>query len=136
MSNGIKYKGVSAKTIVFCEGFGVLQNPSFNYLPLNGTKGELITIHAPDLNLNQIIKSSVFVIPLGDDLYSVGSTYAWDDKTGLSYTAGAKQELESKLKRFITCDYKVVKHVAGIRPTVKDRDLWLDNTQNISNYIS
>ena len=32
-SNGIKYKGVSAKTIVFCEGFGVLQNPFFNYLP-------------------------------------------------------------------------------------------------------
>ena len=120
LSNGIKYKGVSAKKIIFCEGFGVLQNPFFNYLPLNGTKGELITIHAPDLKLNQIIKSAVFVIPLGDDLYSVGSTYAWDDKTGLP-TEGAREELESKLKRFIKCDYKVVKHVAGIRPTVKDR---------------
>jgi glycine/D-amino acid oxidase-like deaminating enzyme len=119
-SNGINYKGVSAKKIVFCEGYGVLQNPFFNYLPLNGTKGELITIHAPDLKLNQIIKSAVFVIPLGDDLYSVGSTYAWDDKTGLP-TEGAREELESKLKRFIKCDYKVVKHVAGIRPTVKDR---------------
>ena len=55
------------------------KNPFFNTLPLEGTKGELLVIHAPDLKSNVILKSSVFVIPIGNDNYLVGSTYAWND---------------------------------------------------------
>lgn len=118
--SGVSYNAIQAKRVVFCEGYGLINNPYFNHLPLQGTKGEVLTIHAPDLKLNKIVKSAVFVIPLGDDLYSVGATYAWDDKTSLPTQAGC-DELESKLKRFLKCDYKIVDHVAGIRPTVKDR---------------
>ena len=89
-------------------------------MPLNGTKGEVLTIKAPDLKLKAAIKSSVFIIPVGNDCYTVGSTYNWDDKSNKP-TAAGKDELLSKLKTFITCDFEVVKHVAGIRPTVKDR---------------
>ena len=30
----VAYKDVKAKHIIFCEGFGVVNNPYFNYLPL------------------------------------------------------------------------------------------------------
>lgn len=119
-NDGITYKSLKAKQIVFATGFGLLDNPYFSYLPLNGTKGELLTIKAPNLKEQSVIKSSVFVIPLGDDLYRVGATYKWKDKTNTP-TQACKEELLEKLDAFLNCDYEVVNHLAGIRPTVADR---------------
>ena len=116
----IHYENLSARHVVFAEGFGVKQNPYFNTIPLTGSKGEILTISARDLKIDFAIKSSVFVIPLGGDLYNVGSTYNNEDKTNLP-TIEAKEELLSKLKTFIKCDFEVINHIAGIRPTVKDR---------------
>jgi len=116
----IDYKNHTAGKIIFCEGNGLKNNPFFNKLPLNGTKGELLTIHAPDLKLNDIIKSSVFILPLGKDLYKVGATFNWADKTNTPTEVGRK-ELEDKLKTVITCEYKIVEHEAGVRPTTGDR---------------
>lgn len=119
-TNGITYKNIEAKHIVFAEGFGVKQNPYFKYLPLAPAKGELITIHAPNLKIDCVIKAGVFIIPQGNDLYSVGSTYEWDDLSA-SVTERAKKELETKLIKIINCEFEVVNQVAGIRPTVDDR---------------
>jgi glycine/D-amino acid oxidase-like deaminating enzyme len=98
----------------------VRQNPFFNYLPMEGTKGELIIINAPKLNSEVIIKSSVFIIPIGKNDYLVGSTYAWDDFNN-DPTINAKNKLLNKLDKLILCPYKVVYQRAGIRPTVIDR---------------
>ena len=98
----------------------MIHNPYFNELPLNVAKGEVLTIKAPNLNINFVLKSSIFIIPLGDDLYNVGATYDWKDKTH-NISAEAKDELVDKLKHVIQCDFEVVNQVAGIRPTVKDR---------------
>lgn len=116
----ILYKSIKAKRIVFATGYGQRYNPYFNYLPLNGTKGELLTVKAPDLKEDNIIKSSVFIIPLGKDMYRIGATYKWKDKTNVP-TVKAKSELLEKLDTFLTCDYEVVQHEAGVRPTVSDR---------------
>ncbi len=116
----IAYKTMRARRIVFATGFGLKNNPYFNYLPLNGTKGELLTIKAEELKEEKVIKSSVFIIPLGGDLYRVGATYKWKDKTNTP-TQEARVELLEKLERFLNCPYEVVDHVAGIRPTVADR---------------
>ena len=114
------YKDIISNQIVFTEGFGLKKNPYFNYLPLNGTKGELLIIHAPNLKIDFVLKSSVFLIPIGNDNYIVGATYEWKDKTN-KVTTQAKEELMSKLNSFINCDYKIIDQVAAIRPTVKDR---------------
>ncbi|PCJ98772.1 MAG: FAD-dependent oxidoreductase [Flavobacteriaceae bacterium] len=116
----ISYQSIKAKNIVFATGYGLKENPYFNYLPLNGTKGELLTIKAPSLKEERVIKSGVFIIPLGNDLYRVGATYKWKDKTNVP-TNEAKAELLEKLNSFLKCAYEVVDHVAGIRPTVADR---------------
>jgi glycine/D-amino acid oxidase-like deaminating enzyme len=116
----VVYKNLKAKRIVFAEGFGMLLNPFFNKLPLDGTKGELLLIKAPNLNLDVIMKSSVFVLPIGNYLYKVGATYNCEDKTNIPPEA-AKKELLDNLKELITCDFEVIEHYAGVRPTVKDR---------------
>lgn len=120
ISKKIVYKGIESENIIFSEGFGVRQNPFFNYLPIEGTKGELIIINAPKLNSEVIIKSSVFIIPIGKNNYLVGSTYAWDDFNN-DPTINAKNKLLNKLDKLVLCPYKVVYQRAGIRPTVIDR---------------
>ena len=116
----ISYKEIEANKVIFCEGFGVKQNPFFNYLPLNEAKGETITIHAPNLNIDFLLKSTLFVMPLGSDLYKVGATFDWKDKTS-NTTEEGKKELKEKLKKVIDVPYVITDHTAGIRPTVKDR---------------
>ena len=116
----IKYQNIKSKQIVFAEGFGMHSNPFFNYLPLDGTKGELLIIRAADLDLDVIINTSVFILPLGDSLYKVGATYNWEDKTNIPTQEG-RQELIDRIKEILSCDFEIVEHFAGLRPTVKDR---------------
>ena len=119
-TNGIQYKDIQARHIIFAEGFGMHANPYFLDLPLDGTKGELLIIKAPLLNLDVILNTSVFILPLGNDLFKIGATYNWDDKTALPTEAG-KNELVERIKEIITCDFEIIAHHAGVRPTVKDR---------------
>lgn len=118
--NGVDYEEFTAKHIVFCEGFGLMKNPFFDYLPLKGNKGEYLVIKARRLKMDFILKASLFVVPLGDDLYQVGATFNREDKTNKT-TEGAKQDLLEKLGKTINCDFEVVDQVAGIRPTTGDR---------------
>lgn len=116
----IEYKGVLSEHIVFSEGYGLKENIFFNYLPLNEAKGELITIHAPKLNIDFLVKSTLFVLPLGNDQYKVGATFNWKDKTSLP-TEDGKSELIEKLNKVLDTPYEIIDHTAGVRPTVKDR---------------
>lgn len=118
--NRIVYKDIQAKHVIFCEGFGVTKNPFFNYFPLHGNKGEYIIIKSPGLKLDFAIKASVFIMPMGSDLYKVGATYNNHDKTP-EPTSEAREQLEASLKQVINVSYEVVDQVAGIRPTSGDR---------------
>lgn len=124
--NIINYKTFSANRVVFSEGFGLKQNPFFNYLPLTGVKGETIIIYAPDLLIDFQIKSSVFVLPLGNNYFKIGATFNRLDKTSTPTKEG-KQELIDKLSKVVDVPYKIIEHTAGVRPTVKDRRPLLGN---------
>lgn len=117
----VSYKGMEARHVVFAEGFGLQHNPYFSWLPLDGTKGELLLVKAPELRLTEaIVKANVFVLPLGDGLFKIGATYAPWDKTP-EPTESGRNRLEEEARALLTCDFEVVSHLAGIRPTVKDR---------------
>lgn len=116
----VEYQSIKAKNIIFAEGFGLHANPFFKHLPLDGTKGELFIIKADKLDLDVIVNTNVFILPLGNHLFKVGATYNWDDKTDQITEAG-KAELIEKIKEILNCDFEIVEHLAGVRPTVKDR---------------
>ncbi len=87
---------------------------------MDGTKGELLIIKAPNLDLDVIVNTSVFILPLGNDLFKVGATYNWKDKTD-DPTEEGKQELVERIKEILMCDFEIIEHFGGVRPTVKDR---------------
>jgi glycine oxidase len=128
----LEYSGLKALNIIFCEGFGLKQNPYFNYLPLGGNKGEYITIFSEDLKLDFAVKGSVFLMPLGGDHYKVGATYDNQDKSP-EPTQVAREKLISSLKTMIKCDFEVVDQVAGIRPATVDRKPLVGVHPKISN---
>ena len=116
----ITYKEIECKQVVFCEGFGIKGNPFFKDLPLEEAKGELLTIHAPELNIDFLLKSALFLIPLGGNRYKVGATFNHVDKTATPSEKG-KLELVDKFKKVINVPYEIIDQTAGIRPTTTDR---------------
>ncbi len=116
----IRYGSISAKRIVFCEGFEVLKNPLFNYLPVIGVKGEVLKIETENEIPKAIWKAHNFLMPESGKISLTASTYDRDD---LSHepTEKGKAEMEHHLKEIYTGDYTIREHTAGIRPTVVDR---------------
>jgi glycine/D-amino acid oxidase-like deaminating enzyme len=118
--DNVTYQDVRATHIVFCEGFGVIQNPFFKYLPVPGNKGEYILIKAPELQLEGILKASLFIVPLGNDCYKIGATFNREDKLKGS-TVDAKEILIEKVDALLKTNYELIDQVAGVRPTTGDR---------------
>jgi glycine/D-amino acid oxidase-like deaminating enzyme len=74
----------------------------------------------------------VFVLPIGEHRFKVGSTYDWKDLSENTSVAGKKLILE-RLNNLITTDFRVLNHQAGIRPTVIDRRPILGRHPEFSN---
>lgn len=115
------YKSIPAKHILFCEGFQVVKNPFFSWLPLKPVKGEVLEIQSHDLDLkHDIFNRDGFVLPLGNNRYKIGATYNWSDLSE-NPTEEGRHELMEKLKKITTAGYNIMKHEAGIRPSSADR---------------
>jgi glycine oxidase len=116
----IQYESFKARQIVFAEGAAAMNNPYFSLDCLIPKKGEYIIFKAPQLRLECILKGSFFIIPMGDDLYKAGATFAHGD-TSYTVSGSGKEQLVAAVKKMISCPFEVVDQVIGMRPTVKDR---------------
>lgn len=113
------YLHYKAAKIFFCEGYQGAYNPFFSYLPFSLTKGEGLDIQM-DSNIDQIFTKGFFIKPQGENIYKIGSTFNWEDKT-TTPTKEARIAMEHKLKGLVDTPFEIKEHWAGIRPTVKDR---------------
>ena len=121
LSESVLYKNVSAKNIIFCEGYLVKNNPYFSSIPLKPVKGEVFTIHSNEINItNSILNKNGFLMDTGNNTFKVGATYNWDNLDETPSTEGSN-ELVNKLDKMISCKYEIKKHEAGVRPSSLDR---------------
>ena len=116
----VEYKNIKARQIVFCEGYQGVKNPYFNYLPLIGSKGEILIIKCEHLTEKVIFKGPIFLSPMGDKTFWVGATFNKIDKTTKLSEKG-KEWLIIKLKQFLKLPFQILDHKAQIRATVIDR---------------
>ena len=116
----IQYKDHKASKIIFCDGWLATQNLYWSWLPFLPAKGEILTIHAPDLKLTHILLKTAFVLPLGNNIYKVGSNYEWKELNDIP-TQRIKEELINKLKNMITVPFEIIDHKAAVRPAIQDR---------------
>jgi len=120
------------RTIIDCRGYRCADSPWWDFLPFGKTKGEVLTIHCPNLELNEIFNAGFFVCPLGDNTYRLGATFNWDEENNIPTQKG-RDELVNKLKKWTSKPFDVVDHRAGIRPTVADRRPVIGRHPDISN---
>jgi len=120
---GIMYEGNTFCNIIFCEGYQAINNPFFSQEKIIPCKGNVLTIHSASLPANYIIKKNgIYLVPLGDGLFKVGATYQWNNASTIPDNEGRLQ-LEQQLHQLLNCDYTVVDHQAGVRPTTLNREV-------------
>ena len=117
---GLSWKDIRAKKIIFCEGHQATNNPYFTWLPFKLTKGELLTVEIKELQTDKVINKGVFILPIARNTYRVGATYKWDEFSE-TITEEGKSELTQKLEKLLKVPYRILQQEAGIRPTVSDR---------------
>jgi glycine/D-amino acid oxidase-like deaminating enzyme len=127
------YKNTSYDAVIFCQGYLNDTNPWFDFLPLDQTKGETLTIRSQKLPEDLSLNRKCFILPKGGRLFKIGSTYGWSDPT-THITEEAKKEILHNLS-FITDELvEVVEQEAGVRPTTRDRRPLLGTHPKFENY--
>jgi len=119
-TNGITWSGASYRYVVFCEGSLALKNPFFPKVPIIANKGELLTLHIPDLPIGEIITQGAFLIQKEPGVFHAGSTYRWKFETEEPEERGAL-EIKEKLNKWLNVTYEQLNIQAGVRPASKDR---------------
>lgn len=108
------------KRLIFCEGYRVKDNPFFNFLPFTSYNGQALIIECPQLQLDYLLKSGVYIIPLGNQQYQIGTSWDWDIDEPTT-TPEAYQNLQKKIDALLKVPFKIIDHKAAVRPTIKDR---------------
>ena len=114
------YQNVAYDCVVFCEGYQSKSNPWFSYLPVDATKGETLTVESNDLSCEESYNRKCFSLPLGENRFRVGATYVWHT-ANTELTEEGKTLLLDNLSYLTDQPVTVVDHMAGIRPTTRDR---------------
>ena len=110
--------------VIFCEGFRSMDNPYFPDLNWRVAKGEALIIRFPEhpdsAFLQHMLKKTAIVAPLGDGLFWVGGTYQWHFPD-LEPSEGERNYLLEHLCQMVDAPFEIIRQVAAVRPTVKDR---------------
>lgn len=114
LPDGIQIHGRTAPLLVHCGG------PFTTADGLVQVKGEGLTVRIPDLHLSKAVHRGVFMLPIGNDVYRVGSTFAWNDVWS-GPTEEARRYLLDRLERLVEREVEVLDHWCGVRPASKDR---------------
>lgn len=118
--NAVVYKNLEAEGIIFCEGFRVVENPFFKSLPFDPSKGEVLKVDIPGLKTEHLMKDGIFVAPVFDDYYWVGSNYKHGDLEE-KITEQGREWLEHNLNKIVKSEYDIKAHITAVRPSTKRR---------------
>lgn len=117
---GVRYKDIKARAVIYTNGLGAMESRFFSWLPFRPVRGEVLTV-SQDFYPDEVINRGVFRITLPNGLHRVGSTYDNQDITS-GATEKGKGELLDKLGNLVSLPVRqLVDHQWGVRPATKDR---------------
>jgi glycine/D-amino acid oxidase-like deaminating enzyme len=93
----------------------------FSRIPgLVPVKGETLTVRIPGLHTRAMVHRGAFLLPLGEERFRVGATFAWENVwSGPSDVA--REELLRRVRTMTDLPVEVLDQQAGVRPTARDR---------------
>ncbi len=121
-AEGVVWRDLAARRVIFCEGYKGAGNPWFDWLPFQPTKGEFLTLRSSEELPDRIINSGRWLMPRSDGLYRAGASYD-HQQLDENISAEARQMLLAALPTFLapSPQFEVVSQQAGVRPTTSDR---------------
>jgi glycine/D-amino acid oxidase-like deaminating enzyme len=120
--SSVHWQDITAKQVIFCEGYQGSQTPWFSWLPFQPAKGEILTLaHQVELP-NAILNYGNWLIPVESGKVRVGATFDREHLNTQPSLQG-KETLLNPLKPFNAnlARSTVVEHQAAIRPCTADR---------------
>lgn len=108
------------KKVIFCRGIKDATSQFWGGLNFKPVKGEILVGKFENLDFEQIINRSGWVLPCENGTYKIGSTYEWG-KLDNSLTAQAREAILAQTAQLIKSPFVVRAHLAGIRPATADR---------------
>lgn len=117
----IRYKDITARMVVFCDGVQSGDNPYFSRLPFAPNKGEALILEIPDLPPSTtVFKKGMSLAPWQDGLYWVGSSYEWSF-TDTGPTETFRQKTKALLEDWLRQPFCILDHIASVRPATLER---------------
>ncbi|HMH24229.1 MAG TPA: FAD-binding oxidoreductase [Puia sp.] len=136
-TRGIRYKDISARHIIFCDGVESAASQWFSLLPFAPNKGEALIVEIPGLvgagGLERqhagtdrqydgaaVFKKGLTLAPWKEGMYWIGSSYEWSfQDTGP--TELFRIRTEAGLKDWLKVPFTTVEHIASVRPATLER---------------
>ena len=122
---------ITAKRMVFCQGFAARQNRFFDRLPLHPARGDIIRIRSPQVQCEHVIHSHTWAVPIGEQQFLIGATY---DRLALHDDVGDNNQDAMRFRNelmdrwesmtsgtFETGEHQFLDQRAAVRPASYDR---------------
>lgn len=118
---GIVYKNIQAKKIIFCNGIETFTYQPWKNLPYTITKGEALIAEIEGLDKSYMYKSgNLTIAPWQNDAWWIGSSFEHQFKDALpSENFRSKKEME--LKALLKMPFIITGHLASLRPGCIER---------------
>lgn len=118
--SGIEYQGEHYDAGIMAIGWKGSTDVVFPTDRYKIAKGEVLLCRIPDMPTSFISKFHKFIVPQGDDMFWIGTTWQWEFEHQNS-ESHKSQELVAFLDQYLKLDYEIVERKAGIRPVTKYR---------------
>ena len=105
---------------IWAQGAAASEHPLWRECGWRNAHGDVITVEIPELAEDRIYSFGRFLLPLGNQQFRCGSTYAWN-QPGPEPREIGREELVSDLRNALKLEFRVSEHRAGIRPVALAR---------------
>ncbi|MBS3954813.1 MAG: FAD-binding oxidoreductase [Methylomicrobium sp.] len=122
LTPSLSWQDIRPNRIIFCEGYQLINNPWFNWLPLQPAKGEILTLENPTKIPPLMLNFGHWLVPLDDHRIRLGATFIRNDLSLEPTQQGEKLLMDSlyRLTGFFN-KAKIIASDANIRPCTSDR---------------
>ena len=115
---GVRWKNITARKIIFCQGWQGTKNSYFSGIPMNNARGDILTFEcAPLTKEKRILNRNGWILPIGQNQFRAGATYD-HDYTSDEPTEEGREIVTQKIQGLIKPEFNIVDHQSAIRPSI------------------